>query len=89
MKLITKLNRYGIRGVYLLGRQGFLSGRSQNVVKNGEESNSCNVLSGVPQGSVLGPVLFLICTINISSDVDSKINLFADDCAFYCEINCK
>ena len=53
---------------------------------DGEESNSCDVLSGVPQGSVLGPVLFLIYINDIVSDIDSRINLFADDCALYREI---
>ena len=53
---------------------------------DGEESNACNVLSGVPQGSVLGPVLFLLYINDIITDVDSKIILFADDCALYREI---
>ena len=53
---------------------------------DGEESISCDVLSGAPQGSVLGPVLFLAYINDIITDVDSKINLFADDCALYREI---
>ena len=54
---------------------------------DGEESNSCNVISGVPQGSVLGPDLFLLYINDIITDVDSKINLFAElDFALYHEI---
>ena len=82
-KLLSKLQACGIRGENLSWIEGFLFGRSQKVVMDGEESISCDVLSGVPQGSVLGPVLFLIYINDIVSDIDSKINLFADDCALY------
>ena len=56
------------------------------MVMDGEESNPCNVLPGVPQGSVLGPVLFPVYINDIVTDIDSKVNLFADDCALYREI---
>ena len=59
---------------------------TQKVVMYGEESNACGVLSGVPQGFILGSVLFLLYINDIISDVDSEINLFADDCALYREI---
>ena len=85
-KLLIKLQRYGIRGENLSWIKDFLFGRTQKVVMDGEESNACDVLSGVPQGSVLGPVLFLLYINDIITDVDSKINLFADDCALYREI---
>ena len=85
-KLLSKLQTCGIRGENLSWIKSFLFGRSQKVVMDGEESNSCDVLSGVPQGSVLGPVLFLIYINDIVSDIDSRINLFADDCALYREI---
>ena len=55
------------------------------MAMDGEESNPCDVLSSVPQGSVLGPVLFLACINDIVTDVDAKINLFADNCALYRE----
>ena len=83
---MIKLQRYGIRGENLSWIKDFLFGRTQKVVMDGEESNACDVLSGVPQGSVLGPVLFLLYINDIITDVDSKINLFADDCALYREI---
>ena len=53
---------------------------------DGEELISCDALSGVPQGSVFGPVLFLLYINDIITDVDYKINLFADDYALYREI---
>jgi hypothetical protein len=62
----------------------FLTARKQQVVIDGERSRSCSVDSGVAQGTVLGPLLFL-CHINdLPSCVTSEVRLFADDCLLYC-----
>ena len=58
----------------------FLCFRQQRVVVNGIKSDWAPVLSGVPQGTVLGPVLFSLYINDITTDIDSEIRLFADDC---------
>ena len=58
----------------------------QRVVVNGVKSDWAPVLSGVPQGTVLGPLLFSLYINDISSDIESEIRLFADDCVCYHEI---
>ena len=60
--------------------------RQQRVVVNGVKSDWAPVLSGVPQGTVLGPLLFSLYKNDISSDIESEIRLFADDCVCYPEI---
>ena len=59
---------------------------SKRVVVNGVKSGWAPALSDVPQGTVLGPLLFSLYIINISSDIESEIRLFADDCVCYREI---
>ena len=64
----------------------FLCYRQQRVIVNGAKSDWAPVLSGVPQGTVLGPLFFFSLYINyISTDIDSEIRLFADDCVCYRE----
>ena len=64
----------------------FLCFRKQRIVVNGVKSDWVPVLSGVPQGTVLGPLLFSLYINDISSDIESEIRLFADDCVCYREI---
>ena len=82
-RLALKLHHYGIRGSVLTWLQSFLRGRSQQVVLDGHYSTPCDVISGVPQGSVLGPTLFLIYINDIVDGIQSTIRLFADDCLIY------
>ena len=78
--LLTKLQHYGIRGEALGWFQSYLTNRQQFTVANGNCSTKQNVLYGVPQGSVLGPLLFLIYVNDIAAAVPShKLRLFADD----------
>lgn len=77
--LITKLQEVGIVGRLLCWIRDWLSCRRQRVVLNGETSQWAPVTSGVPQGSVLGPVLFIIYINDIGQDVSSSISIFADD----------
>ncbi len=81
--LLTKLNSYGIRNNILNWIESFLSNRSQQVVVDGEKSESAPVTSGVPQGSVLGPILFLVFINDMPQCIDSKCRLFADDTIVY------
>ena len=83
--LKSKLFCYGIGGKTLKWIDSFLCFR-QRVVVNGVKSDWAPVLSGVPQGTVLGPLLFSLYINDISSDIESEIRLFADDCVCNREI---
>lgn len=77
--LLYKLSHYNI-GDSLLGWFGsYLSNRSQRCIVEGATSTSLPVTSGVPQGSILGPLLFLVFVNDLPAVVDSPITLFADD----------
>ena len=84
--LKSKLFSYGIGGKTLKRIDSFLCFRQQRVVVNGVKSDWAPVLSGVPKGTVLGPLLFSLYINDISSDIESEIRLFADDCVCYREI---
>ena len=86
-KLILKLYQYGIRGDTLNWIKDFLDNRKQTVVINGINSDVVPVSSGVPQGSVLGPILFLAYINDLSEQVKSRVRLFADDTAMYLAIS--
>jgi len=84
--LIHKLHQYGIQGKTNAWIQAFLSGRSQSVVVEGTQSDAVNVESGVPQGSVLGPSLFLYYINDIPEGIGATVRLFADDTIAYLAI---
>ena len=77
---LTKLKSLGITGKVGKWIHSFLTNRSQSVMVNGEKSSPAPVISGVPQGSVIGPLLFLILIGDIDKDVyHSFLSSFADD----------
>ena len=80
--LLSKLERYGIRGTALSLMANYLQGRSQYVNFNGTSSEKLGVSYGVPQGSILGPLLFLLYMNDITNcfvDQDTRFVLYADD----------
>ena len=87
-RLLYKLSSYGVKGNTLGWIVSFLSGRLQKVVLESKSSSSAPVLSGVPQGPVLGPVLFLIYINGRPEYVsNSTVRLFADDTLLYLTIH--
>ena len=82
-RLLGKLQHYGINGHILKWISEFLSGRTQCVVVDGAASSWSAVESGVPQGTVLGPLLFLLYINDLPDCVESQVRLFADDCLLY------
>ena len=82
-KLLSKLQHYGINNNLHNWIRSFLKERMQQVIVDGEKSQSVPVESGMPQRTVLGPLLFLLYINNLLSRVCSQCHLFADDCLFY------
>jgi len=85
-RLITKIAGSGVDGRVIGWLHNFLSGRSQRVRVDGHLSEEIEVTSGVPQGSVLGPLLFLAYVNDIWKNVESDLRLFVDDCIIYRKI---
>ena len=86
-RLLRKLWGYGIRGNVYAWIQDFLSDRKQHVRINGNLSDPVKVTSGVPQGSVLGPILFLIYINDLPEVISTIMKLFADDAKIYKSIS--
>ena len=88
-RLLSKLEHYGITGPILNWISVFLKGREQRVLVGGAASSQTSVDSGVPQGTVLDPLLFLLHTNDLPQVVSSQVRLFADDCLLYRDIRCR
>ncbi|VDM04254.1 unnamed protein product [Schistocephalus solidus] len=78
-RLLYKLNRIGVTGRLLTWIENFLTGRSQTVHISDKQSTKVEVESGVHQGSVLGPILFIVYINDCANELDCDIAMFADD----------
>ena len=82
-RLLVKLLAYGIEGNILNWIKEYLAERSQVVVVNDEKSSSGEVKSGIPQGTVLAPLLFVVYINDHLENIDSEEFLFADDAKIF------
>jgi hypothetical protein len=85
-RLLGKLESYGIRGKTLNWIDSFLKERKQQVIVNGSKSGIDSVISGIPQGTVLGPVLFVIYINDLLEGTSSDGFMFADDTKIFRKI---
>ena len=81
--LIYKLKRCGVSGQLLSLIQNFLKNRKQRTVLNGQASNWGDILAGVPQGSILGPLFFLVYINDLTENLKCNVKLFADDTSIF------
>ena len=81
--LLAKLHAAGVTGNVLAWFADYLSNRKQRVVLPGAVSDWASIHAGVPQGSIIGPLLFLLYINNIVHDIGSNIRLFADDTSLF------
>ena len=82
-RLLKKLKFYHIENQVIHWIEKWLTVHKQRILLDGELSNYVPVSSGVPQGTVLGPLMFLIYINNITENISSQLRLFADDCLLY------
>ena len=83
IRLLNKLKQYGINGNLHRWLTSWLVNRTQQVVIDGYASHHSKVKSGVPQGTVLGPLMFLLYINDINQNISSSLRMFADDCVLY------
>ena len=81
--LVYKLKRCGVSGQLLSLIQSFLKDRKQRTVLNGQSSNWGDISAGVPQGSILGPLFFLVYINDLTADLKCNVKLFADDTSLF------
>ena len=85
--LLAKLNHYGIRGVSNNWFKSYLSNRNQYVSINGFDSGLAAINCGIPQGFVVGPLLFLLYINHLDQAIEFwKVHHFADDTNLLCKI---
>ena len=86
-EIIYKLIQNGISGNLLNLQEDFLKKRKQRAVLNGQVSTWKNINAGVPQGSILGPLLFLIYINDLTEGLTTNVKLFADDTSLFSVVN--
>ena len=82
-RLLRQVESFGITGKVLQWIRSFLNNRQQKVKANGAESSWSPVLSGIPQGSIMGPILFTLFVNDLPQHINSLISMFADDTKLY------
>ena len=85
--LIFKLQCNGISGNLLSFLESYLNDRHQRVVLNGVQSNWVKLNADVPQGSVLGPLLFLVYINDLTDNISSNMKLYADDSSLFARVS--
>ena len=84
--LMHKLQTYNLDKRVLVGIKGFLTNRTQRVIMDNSHSDEISVTSGVIQGSVLGPILFLLYVNDLPDKIMCKVMMYADDVVLYTTI---